>query len=47
MVNMVTIEVSKTDLLSIRPVFSAESNLLDRKIKKYGKRLAVYEKNTE
>ena len=41
---MVTIEVSKTDLLSIRPVFSTESNLLDHKIKKYENRLAVYEK---
>lgn len=41
---MVTIEVSKTDLFSIRSVFSAESDLLDRKIEKYEKRLSVYEK---
>ena len=32
---MATIEVSKADLFSVRSVFSAESNLLDLKIKKY------------
>lgn len=40
---MVTIDVSKTDLHSVRSVFSAESNLLNLKIKKYENRLAVYE----
>ncbi len=41
---MVTIEVSKADLFSVRSVFSTESNLLDIRIKKYEKRLAAYEK---
>ena len=41
---MVTIEVSKTDLFSVRSIFSTESNLLDLKIKKYERRLGGYEK---
>jgi hypothetical protein len=41
---MVTIDVSKTDLYSVRSVFSTESNLLNLKIKKYKNRLDTYEK---
>lgn len=41
---MVTIDVSKMDLISVRSVFSTESNLLNLKIKKYENRLATYEK---
>ena len=43
---MVTIDISKTDLISVRSVFSTESNLLNLKIRKYENRLAAYEKNT-
>ncbi|CAD6492489.1 MAG: hypothetical protein DIAAKJNI_00311 [Candidatus Argoarchaeum ethanivorans] len=41
---MVTIDVSKMDLISVRSVLSAESDLLNLKIKKYENRLAGYEK---
>ncbi len=41
---MVTIDVSKTDLISVRSVFSTESNLLNLRIEKYENRLATYEK---
>jgi hypothetical protein len=40
---MVTIDVSKTDLYSVRSVFSTESNLLNLKIEKYEDRLATYD----
>jgi len=43
---MVTIDVSKTDLISVRSVFSTESNLLNLRIEKYENCLATYEKNT-
>ena len=41
---MVTIDVSKTDLISVRSVFSTEPNLLNLRIEKYENRLATYEK---
>jgi hypothetical protein len=40
---MVTIDVSKTDPISVRSVFSTESNLLNLRIEKYENRLATYE----
>ena len=43
-VEMVTIDVSKTDLTSVRSVFSTEPNLLNLRIEKYENRLAAYEK---
>ena len=44
MIEMVTIDLSKTDLISVRSVFSTESNLLNLRIEKYENRLATYEK---